>query len=66
MDAERIARWSSAVGADKAAKAAGISLSTLGRYSSGETTPSGAALITLKIAVDAWEAQQDPTHEEPR
>ncbi len=58
MEASRIAAWSAAVTAEKAAPKAGVSLSTLGRYCSGETKPKGAALITITQAVEAWEKAQ--------
>jgi len=59
MNAERIARWSEAVGAKEAAKRLGIHTQTLGRYTSGEVKPTGPALTVLTAAVEAWEASKE-------
>ena len=58
MKAERIARWAVAVSPQIAANMAGISITTLGRWTSGQTEPTGAALRLLTAAVEAWEKTQ--------
>ena len=55
MKAEKIAEWATAVGPAKAARRVGISLATLGRYTSGQTSPRGSALILIERAVGAWD-----------
>ena len=57
MKAERIARWSEAVGAKEAAKRLGVHIDTLGRYASGAAKPPSALLVNIRALVEAWEQQ---------
>ena len=59
MKSTRIAAWLASVGVSEASKRTGVSLSTLGRYATGETQPRGSQLILVTTAVEAWESAQE-------